>query len=139
MSLGGGDNSSLACASRTSFLLMPAAIVCRRLSFIRVLNILMVRMNSQISIIILFCSFLCLSKETKQRKDTTPKDTAILLSHRANHTNCHAKFCVRAGRGLPTHVIKRVCLITTFNLRPDVSAAGGTGFNLPPIYLTLSR
>jgi hypothetical protein len=49
--------------------------------------------------------FLCMPKESNQRKGTTPKDTSILLSHRANRTNCHAKFCVRAGRGLSPHFI----------------------------------
>ncbi len=55
--------------------------------------------------------FLLVQKVSK--KDTTPKDTAILLSHRANHTNCYAKFCVRAGRGLSTHFLKRF-LYTSF-------------------------
>jgi hypothetical protein len=71
--------SSLAYAARTYFLSLPPTVVCRRLYY-----------------------FLLVQKVIK--KDTTPKDTAILLSHGANHTNFHAKFCVRAGRGLPTPI-----------------------------------
>jgi hypothetical protein len=67
--------SSFAYAAGIS--LLPASIVCIKLYY-----------------------FLLVQKVIK--KDPTPKDTAILLSHKANHTNCHAKFCVRAGRGLPT-------------------------------------
>jgi hypothetical protein len=74
-------------------------------------------------------NFVCLSKETPCQARGSPKpkkrhhaesiagqaqDTAILLSHRANHTNCHAnpdsyRDCVRAGRGRANAFSMRSC------------------------------
>ena len=69
------------------------------------------------ALIVFFCSFLCLSKETNQRKDTTPKNSQILLSH-FPPTSCHAKFGVHTGRGLPTAL-----LTSKFELLLDAAVA----------------
>jgi hypothetical protein len=53
---------------------------------------------------------LLVQKVTK--KDTTPKNSQILLSHKANHTNCHAKFGVHTGRGQPTARLRNDNLVS---------------------------
>jgi hypothetical protein len=51
---------------------------------------LLVRMN-----------FVCLSKETNQRKDTTPKNTAILLSHHQTALVAMQNFVFAQGVDFP--------------------------------------
>ncbi len=58
-------------------------------------------------------NFVCLSKKVPKEKTPRPKTLQfcfrtprrLRVGARANHTSCHAKFCVRAGRGLPTHTL----------------------------------
>jgi hypothetical protein len=80
-------------------------------------------------------SFLCLSKETNQRKDPTPKNTAILLSHKANHTDCHAKFCVHTGRGQPTALRRRI--LSPFG--GSTAKRGGRNNNSPSLFRRRGR
>jgi len=44
--------------------------------------------------------FACPKKRTKE-KTPRPKTLQFCFRTKANHTNCHAKFRVRAGRGRP--------------------------------------
>ncbi len=50
--------------------------------------------------------FLCLSKESNQKKiHHAQKHVDFALAH-PDHTNCHAKSCVHTGRGLPNALLK---------------------------------
>ena len=61
---------------------LPAAHVCRRRSF------------------------LCLSKETNQRKDTTPKNSQILLSHNLTHSRGLQNLEFTQGVDYPPHSMR---------------------------------